>query len=254
MLSASRIRALFVGLVSAFSISACAIPDGARTGYRPLPPEQSLVAFDMSAFDGSEAKRVVHGDHMQREEYALFRGGGAQAEVIYIKERRFFSQEISLDYHLTTETAIRAWNRFQGKALSLGKVYVYETDLAEFWYRTFRIAGSDRDCVGFNGEWDNRKEDFHQYPGKVMFGYYCPPEGQSFGLDAAEAALDKLGVRGINRRLRDPIVELTRLPADPSQSKLAKIARGGADAGTSLFPMKIAKTFESTNRGECTTC
>ncbi len=254
MLNASRIKTTVVGFIAALLVSACAIPDGARTGYRSLPPELSLVVFDLPEFDGRDVSRVVHGDHMQREEYALFRGAGAQAEVIYAKERRFFSEEISLDYHLTTETAIRAWNRNQGKPITLGKVFFHESDLAGFWYRTFRVAGSDRDCVGFNGEWDNRTEDFHQYPGKVMFGYYCPPDGQAFDLDAAEAVLDKLGVRGINRRLRDPIVELTRLPAHPGQSELAKIARSGADSGTSLFPMNIAKMYETISGGECMSC
>lgn len=254
MLDGSRIKTSAIGFFAALLVSACAIPDGARTGYRPLPSEQSLIVFDLPEFDGQEVTRVVHGDHMQREEYALFRGGGGQAEVVYIKERRFFSQEISLDYHLTTETVIHAWNRHQGNAVTLGKVYLHESDLAGFWYRTFRVAGSGSDCVGFNSEWDHRPEDFHHYPGKVMFGYYCPPDGQNLDLDAAEAVLDKLGVRGINRRLRDPVVELTRLPTDPPQSVLARIARGGADSGTLLFPMIIAKTYETISGGECSNC
>ncbi len=254
MLNASRIKTLVVGFIVALSVSACAIPDGARTGYRPLPSEASLVVFDVPEFDGQEVTRVAHGDYMQREEYALFRGRGAQAEVVFLKERRFFSDEISLDYHLTTETLIRAWNRNQGKPITLGEVYFYQSDLAGFWYRTYRVAGSGRDCVGFNGEWDNRHMDQHQYPGKIMFGYYCPPDGQTLDLDAAEAALDKLGVRGINRRLRDPGVELTRLPTEPTQAELAQIARGGADAGTSLFPLRVGKFFERLDGGDCTVC
>lgn len=226
-------------------VAGCAVPEDRRHGYRPLAAEDGLIAFDAPAFAGRQPTRVLYADRRQREEYARFQGGGAQAEVVYLSIRTWHNPRSVLNGVAGLDGMLETWSYLDGRLGQAQEAVAWQTDLTKIWFRTFRLSGSNRTCLGFRGEWDFHAWDRLYRPTRAMFGYYCAKPGADITTAEAGTLMDGLGIGGVSRRLSGQPVTITAIPDLPTQQQLAALvrSRGGGSLGTAQFPLRLATTF-----------
>ncbi len=131
---------------------------GCQTGgsYQPniawAGTKDAVVLMTAPEFQNKPSRHVVFTDIWQREEYALFQGGGAQAEIIYAAADE--RDTIALNNYLTVERMVNTWNIARNHNVVWGKSGQVGAPLGAYFYQRFRLADINRDCFGFNTEWD----------------------------------------------------------------------------------------------------
>jgi hypothetical protein len=247
----ASVRRLAVCAAAVLIVAGCTVPEDRRHGYRPLPAEDGLIAFDAPAFAGRQPTRVLYADRRQREEYARFQGGGAQAEVVYLSIRTWHNPRSVLDGVAGLDGMLETWSYLDGRLRQAQEAVAWQTDLAKIWFRTFRLSGSSRACMGFRGEWNFHAWDRLYRPTHAVFGYYCAMPGADITTAEAGTLMDGLGILGINRRLSGQSVDIAAIPDEPTQRDLAALvqSRGGGSLGASQFPFRLATTFSPDGGG-----
>jgi len=230
---------------AALVVAGCAVPADWRHGYRPLSTEDGLIAFDAPAFTSRQPARVLFADRLQREEYARFQGGGAQAEIIYLSIRRHLSPRAVLNGVPGLDGMLESWRYLGGRLGEAHEAAARNTEWFKVWYKTFHLSGSGRACMGFRAEWDNNSWDRLNRPTQAVFGYYCAKPGMDISMADAGALVEGFGIRGVTQRLSGQSVAITAVPPSPSQVELAALAQAsrGGSLGASQFPLRWATIF-----------
>jgi len=223
------------------ALSACAGPQGGTTH---MAAAEGRALFEAPAFAGTTPRRAAFADIWQTEEYTLFQGGGAQAEILYITADE--NDLIGLNYNLLVTQTIEGWRANRRGALSWGDTGVVRAPLGDFRYRTYTRGAERRPCVGFSTDWDRRSDDPMMRATKVLFGYYCGVPGKSSGKQFSKAQvadlLSDIWVRGILRA----DYRATPTPAATTDPNAVRLARGddGAATGYADFPLDMAEMFQ----------
>ncbi|MEK9753423.1 MAG: hypothetical protein VW338_09460 [Rhodospirillaceae bacterium] len=229
-------------LAVAGMLAGCATPPANVEGYRAVTEADGLAVLAAKAFEGVQPKRAVYADWLIREEYARYEKGGARAEVFYVTPRHENLQYVALNHRHDSTNVAELFNYLTSRPVQSPPGVCARNQLAEFWYRILTLPADGRQCMVFNSEWDLHPEDAVMRPDRVMFGYYCPPAGQSIDKTAASEIIDGLGVRGLNLRHTGATLAVGGLAPAGAQPELAALAKGeGAKgewgAATFLFDM-----------------
>lgn len=177
----NRIRfALMAAFAAPLVLSACAssAPLGDHRGVRAVPQEQARIGFDLPTFQGEKVRRIKYEDPNQREEYALFRGNGARAEVIYASLQGRSRDLGFIDYRTAMKDQVRTWNFNRNHTEFQGQARYVEKD-KKMIVRRFKNTATSQECFGFTRE-GQRNFFLPRAPfAEMMFGYYCGPKGKT---------------------------------------------------------------------------
>jgi len=225
-------------------LSACAIPDNARSGLRPLDEKNGVLAFSDGPFKRAASERIMFADPSQREEYALFKSPRGVAEVVYITTRHLHLKNIHLESAMTSDKMLRSWTYTKNAKPTEVDAYWFDAGWIGMWVRPFTISETQQSCAAFNAEWDVPADDTEQFPSKTIFGYFCNPAGTNMTAGDVEKRLTEVGVRGINIKLGadDEIVEVPAIPKIPSQTDLMSRVQQGP-YGIPEFPYIMARIY-----------
>jgi len=234
----------FTAILLVTGLSACAIPDNARSGLRPLDEKNGLLAFSDGPFKKAASERIIFADPSQREEYALFKATGGVAEAVYITTRHLHLENIHLESSMISDKLIRSWTYTRNANPSEADAYWFDAGWVGMWVRPFTISDTQQSCAAFNAEWDKPADDVEQFPSKTMFGYFCEPPGVDLTRVDVEKRLTEVGIRGISIKLAagDEIVEVPAIPKTPSQSELMSRVRQ-EPYGIPEFPYIMARVY-----------
>lgn len=204
----------------------------------------AYVLFTAPAFKNTPSKHVVFTDIWQHEEYVLFEGDGAQAEIIYVAANE--RDSIALDYNYPVVPMVQTWNIANKHPIVWGQEGQTGAPLGAYFYRHFRLSDVGRDCVGFFIEWDLKDDDPQLRNGKALFGYYCEKPGVSLNQTQVFTLLDNIWIRGITARndVRFQPVAPTSGPLAGRQGALAFAKQGTGDTGNANFPFDIASHYQ----------
>ncbi len=255
-----RKRWLATVLVVVTSVVGCTV---SPRGYPPVDrvgADEHGIAVTSEVFGSTKPIGLKYTDTWQTEEYARFRAGGRQLEMIYATASR--ASTVALDYQLPIEAMVSTWNFNAGRHLVWGPLGRVDNRLGTWFYRIYAHRDSERSCVGFLVEWDTIYEDPQGRPGKVAFGYYCGSGGETLTDEAVRSLIlgIRIGMSGGRSATRyhaddstgekgpGPIVDdgLRRPPAMDT-------ARGyGLPAGTGnlRFPFMFARYYGTSDGGK----
>ncbi len=237
-------------------LGGCAVSDYQRPTIETVPPGDERIVFAADVFRDKAPERVRFTDIWQREEYALFRGGGAQAEIIYSTTTTpVFT--VVLNYEFMVDDMVETWNLNRKHTKAWDESRRVEAPLGPFFYKPYRLVGAGRACFGFATEWDHRGDDPDNRPSKVLFGYFCAKKGAPLSLDRMEDLIQTVGVRGVTERIRHADAArrggAARATDARTQANAALIARGpspSADRGNANFPFDLAQFFAESGNGD----
>ena len=235
-------------VLMSISLSGC---ESSRSSYPNVnwaDKNTAYVLFDVTDFDGTTSKHVVYTDMWQHEEYVLFQGKGAQAEIIYSAANE--RDTIALDYDYPLGPMIRTWNIANRHPIAWGEKGEMSAPLGSYSYQHFRLTDVSRECVGFFTEWDLKDDDPKLRNGKVLFGYYCAKPGAPLTRKDVKDLLDNIWIRGLNTRLDyrfQPVAPAGgTLASSEGALNFAKLGTGG-DTGNPKFPFKMASYYQESN-------
>ncbi len=200
----------------------------------------ALVLFNSGEFKDTPSRHVIFTDMWQHEEYALFQGGGAQAEIIYAAADE--RDTVVIDYNLPVQNMVRTWNIANGHPVAWAAKGKTDAPLGAYFYQQFRLGDVGRDCFGFFTEWDQRQDDPGLRDSKALFGYYCARPGTALNEAKLLALLDGISIRGITSRF-----DTRFTPVSPNGAKRAGATAfaqiGTGDTGNANFPFDMADYF-----------
>lgn len=201
---------------------------GAGAQIVPVPVSDTRILFEAPAFAGQPVARAKFSDDWQREEYALFRGRKAQAEVVYLAAT---ARETSLDADVGLKTMIRRWN-FNTKArIAWGEEIKSLAAFGTVFVLPYRMGNNV--CFGFSSEWAPALDDPEINPTKMVFGYYCEDSPVPFNLERLDSLIDS--------------IEVSRFASGSTSSVPvpAPIDGGSGSIGNSGFPFLLARGYDS---------
>ncbi len=235
-------------------LSACEGLPGQLPGPKAaeLPPEHGLILFAADTVGDTPKRRVQYADNEQRVDYALYQGGGAQAEFIYMETP--YSLWVAFEFPYTIRDKVRVWKLSKGQPMEWDEAVLTRTALGQVFYRPYRLTGMNRSCFGMSGEWDTAVEDPKLRPERVMFGYYCAPPGKALAEKEILTLLDRIGLKGTTVRAANYAARLGNFYGDidaafggPRQSaravELAQGLKTPDPAGIDEFPFDYAEYY-----------
>ena len=241
---------LFAVAASAALIAGCQTAGAKYPSVNWAGSDTALVLFTAPAFKDTDSKHVVFTDMWQHEEYVLFEGGGAQAEIIYSAANE--RDTIALDYSYPLTPMIKTWNIASRHPVAFGEKGQTGAPLGAYFYQYFRLTDANRACVGFFTEWDLKDDDPQLRNGKVLFGYYCEKPGVALGEPQVFEILDNIWIRGITARFdtRFQPVAPTGGPLAGTQGALAFATQGAGGTGNANFPFDMASHYQDVDGDE----
>lgn len=212
-----------------------------------VSPSERYVSFTASAFRDSEPTVVRAYLARYNEEYLLFEGQGAQAELVYVAmnnvgEPSFREVDalefFSSDFLKRNETWKINRNRpreWDTKATYRTKIIdssFYEAQM--FTYAPYRLVDGGRSCFNFETKWDEPGYDPYFSPRQLLFGYYCDPPGRTLTKERIGELISSLHVRN------DPLsLGMAGLPKGRAAVRDPELAARGKthDTGNVEFPL-----------------
>lgn len=206
-------------------------------------PNSGMLLNNLPEFATDDRHHVIFTDRWQHEEYALFRGGGAQSEMILslANER----DNIVLDYDITVRRNIETWNINRAHSIRYGPTGRIYNAMGTVFYQQYALTGTNRNCVGYSATWDDRIEDNEGRPSKAVFGYYCAAPGRGVTTAKVNEIIRGIGYRGVGDHVRfEPMPPKIAMVGHDGQSPISFAKGIGSDAGNSNFPFDIAVQFQ----------
>ena len=242
MVDRPRSKIITVLIVAAATLGGCAGANMYSPAIETVPPGDEAIFFTTAEFKGTTPRRVKYTDSWQREEYALYRANGAQAEIIYALAKE--DAQTALEYGYTVEGTVKTWNLNKKFDKQWGKVRRFAVPFGDMFYKPYTLKGANRACFGFAREWDYPSDDPDHRPGRVLFGYYCAKAGEHLSEDGIEELIRWVGIRYV-------IDEPERRPRSggdvaSAAADAVMIARGpdaSAESGNVNFPFGFARYY-----------
>jgi hypothetical protein len=251
---------VFLGAI--LFVAACAELPYRQPGERTaeLPAGKGLIQFAAPATGDTPVRRVQYTDNEQRIDCALYRGGGAQAEFIYME--RPYLLNVAFNFSYTIRDKVEAWNFSRGQAARWGEAVRVRTDLGLMFFRPYRLTGLNRECIGVSGEWDMAVEDTSSRYTRILFGYYCAPPGEVLADADKRSLVRRLAIRDLSLSGNDNAAPIATFYNDveahfggPGAGRRALRAARGTDtptgAGIGEFPFLYAEYYFNDN-DKCT--
>lgn len=235
------------------SLAACADLPYRLPGERAaeLKPEQGSILFNADTTGKLPAKRILYSDNEQRVEYALYKGNGAQAELVYME--RPYNLNVAFNFEYTIADKVPAWNFSKGQPIQWSKAVSIRAKVGDMFYRPYTLTAKNQNCFGLSGEWDRDARDPEHRFTRIMFGYYCAPAGQALSQEKTLTLLDAIGIKGISERSLDYADTLYNFHRDvvanfvgkEGTQKATALAQFGTDsaAGIAEFPFRYAQYY-----------
>lgn len=209
-----------------------------------IPPSDSHVEFSVDVFRDSEPTVVRAYGARQNQEYLLFQGQAAQAELIYSAMNNVGESFYEVDaleffpFEFLARNETWKINRNQPKDWGVKTSYrskldpLYETQT--FTYAPYRLVNSERRCFNFETKWDEPGYDPDFSPRQVLFGYYCAPPGRTLSKERIQKLIRSLHVRSDP----SPLGAASLPKPSPNDIDPARVARGTTpDTGNPEFPI-----------------
>ncbi len=236
--------AAFAALLISGALAGCQTTNATHPTVAWAGTDSAYVLFTAPAFKNTKSKHVVFTDIWQHEEYVLFEGDGAQAEIIYVAANE--RDTIALDYSYPVVPMVQTWNIARKHSIVWGEEGQTGAPLGAYFYRHFRLRDVGRDCVGFFTEWDLKDDDPQLRNGKALFGYYCEKPSLALNQKQVFGLLDNIWIRGITARydVRFQPVAPTGGPLAGRQGALAFAKHGTGTTGNANFPFDIASHYQ----------
>lgn len=204
--------------------------------------KDAVVLMTVPEFQNTPSRHVVFTDIWQREEYALFQGGGAQAEIIFAASNE--RDTVALNSYLTIERMVNTWNIARNNTVTWGQSGQVGAPLGAYFYQRFRLANSNRNCFGFITEWDQRTDDPYHRNTKILFGYYCASPGNAIAKAEIAGLLDNVWIRGITARFDARFTPVAPTGPGSGRAGATRFAQAGSnDTGNTAFPFNLAEYF-----------
>ncbi len=92
-----------IAIIGVLGLSACAVQSMPRPTIQTLSPGAERIVFRAPAFSGA-AYSVRFADFWEEEEYGLFQGAGAQAEILYASVSAY--DQLALEYGFTVARSV----------------------------------------------------------------------------------------------------------------------------------------------------
>ncbi len=127
-------RPILAVAVSMAVLGGCAVSDYQRPTIERVGAVDGRIVFAADVFGGAAPERVRFTDIWQREEYALFRGGGTQAEIIYSTTTTPVFTVI-LEYQLMVDDMVGTWNLNKKHTKAWDESRRVEAPLGPFFYK-----------------------------------------------------------------------------------------------------------------------
>ena len=249
--SKRQLSTLILTMVTALAACAGSPRENLRVDW--VVPGEHQIVVSSESFSTAKTFRVKYTDAWQMEEYALFRAGGMQLEIIYAEASRAFT--VALDYQLPLVSMVSTWNLNSRQNIVWGPLGRIDNRLGTWFYRTYELSDIQKSCAGFMLEWDEIYEDPQGRPGKVVFGYFCGAEGEPLEDEAVRAL-----IRGIRIVTPAGLATWRYAADDTSDDKEARrfvagglqnppaidTARGyspSIDTGNPRFPFMFARYY-----------
>ena len=210
-----------------------------------VSPSERYVEFNADVFRDTESTVVRAYTARYNQEYLLFQGQGAQAELIYsamnnVRES-FYQQTDALEFFpFKFLERNETWKINRNQPKNWGGETTYRSKMdplyeaQTFTYAPYRLVDSQRHCFNFETKWDEPGYDPDFSPRQVLFGYYCAPPGHTLTKERIEELIHSLHVRS------DPFsLGMAGLPKRTlNDIEPARVARGiAADTGNEEFPI-----------------
>lgn len=220
-------------------LTGCAIQDGARTGLRQLTEMNGLIAFDQVA-----AERMVYANAIERDEYALFKSSGRQAEIVYITTRHLLITNLVVDRHFDLSGVINGFRHNRSEQPVLGAAFKLGSQNIRYWAKPYQLPVAGKSCGAFVGSWDAPPDELR--PSKTLLGYFCAKGQPPLTTKSIEQTIASIGIRGITANAVDGGIDVPPLAEKPSQAELLRRVQGksGDDHGNTEFPYKIVRHFK----------
>lgn len=194
----------------------------------PVPATDIRILFGAPAFTGQPVVRAKFSDNWQREEYALFRGGKSQAEIVYIAAT---ARETSLDYGTGLKSLTADWNYLSAAEIHWGSEYKALAPFGTVFVLPFKQ--NDKNCFGFSSEWAVARDDPSLNPTKAVFGYYCASGGSGLTQAEVDSLVDSIQISPFAAGSASSVPPQTPVGAD------------GGSTGNPNFPFMIARGYNS---------
>lgn len=243
------LTALAVTMVGALTACASQSPYGVQSGVSAVPTGSERVIFRAPAFENAKVVRAkfLDPDH-EREEYVLFQGGGAQAEILFSQTVDQF-RDIVLEFNKLTSYTVETWNFNKGKASFAGASRQVNAPLP-LYIHEFTNTSTNQSCFGFKAEWDPAATDRFARFTRQLFGYYCAPKGTRLNAIEIEQLANEIGVRGVTEAGGFLELAATGPIHDPQLEALVKDGSPAGQTGNAEFPFQLLRFFDSGGGGD----
>jgi len=229
-------------IIGSLALAGCETTGSAQPDVSWAGTKDAVVLMTAPEFKNTSSRHVVFTDIWQREEYALFQGGGAQAEIIYAAADE--RDSVVLNGGLAIEQMVNTWNIARDRTVAWGKAGQVGASLGAFFYQRFRLADINRNCFGFTTEWDLRNDDPNLRYGKTLFGYYCARPGAAIAEAEIASLLDNIWIRGVTARFDARFTPVAPSGPGSGRAGATQFAQAGSrDTGNAVFPFDMAEYF-----------
>ena len=242
-------KSVIFAALAATTLSACAIPDGMRAGLRGLAEKDGIIIFDHAPFDQGATDRVVYANASERDEYALFKAGDAQAEFVYVTTRTRHQTNLMIDDPISADEAINAFHHNRGEVPQMGDAVLLDNHGIRSWAKPYLLPKAGKTCGAVSGKWDQLIDA--PLPTRVMFGYFCEAGTDLMTAQELDKMVDKIGLRGITVNALPGSVYVPTRTEEPMQVELLARAKGSSESkqGNVKFPYEIVRQFKRSD--EC---
>ena len=230
-------------------LSACTIPDGARSGLRAVEEKDGMIVFSETDSAQAAVERIVYANPWERDEYVLYQSPDFQAEFVHITTRNIYLENLMVGKKFGLDDALSKFRHNQTDTLVSGVGVLLKINDNLSWAKPYQLPEEGKACAVFSGEWGVPKirGEHHNHYTNALFGYFCRASVEPLSLMTIEQVLARLKIRNDNKIKAEGGISSPVLNPKLSQSDLLRRAQGGAEGkrGITDFPYKVVREYYS---------
>lgn len=160
----------------------------------PVPDEGRRISITAPEMAGADQIAVQHTGFWHREDYARFRSGRYEAEIIYAAADPH--ENAALEIPLTFARARDSFAINQTDARRLGAVGRIDAPGRTIFYQPYSLTDRGWSCVALKSEWNHVGRDPRNRPARLVFGYICDQSGAAMTTARAETLAGSVKTTG----------------------------------------------------------